>query len=200
MRFIQTHSMGSDCTAPYDVKDYKAKTVQEFIQEMLKERPNEWGKIQVKMMFGGGFCTYRNGRLLSDLRPEFLDIEIQEVKSAGGWGCMDYLIFTKDKESTMKRTEDGHFIDDPMDIINSKPDFSGIGLRKTHIDEVTHFFVQRKGKNDYTLMADFWGFMPNIGVAQTITINGTIYRFACMEINIDAIGGFIFQKVLLKEE
>ena len=100
----------------------------------------------------------------------------------------------------MKQTEDGHFIDDPMDIINNKPDFSGIGLRKTHIDEVTQFFVQRKGKNDYTLMADFSGFMPNIGVAQTININGTFCRFACMEINIDTIGGFIFQKVLLKEE
>ena len=100
----------------------------------------------------------------------------------------------------MKQTEDGHFIDDPMDIINNKPDFSGLGLQKTHIDEITQFFVQRKGKNDYTLMADFRGFMPNIGVAQTININGTICRFACMEINIDAIGGFIFQKVLLKEE
>ena len=47
MRFIQTHSMGSDCTAPYDIVDYQAKTAVEFINEMLQQRKNEWGDIEV---------------------------------------------------------------------------------------------------------------------------------------------------------
>ena len=47
MRFIQTHSMGSDCTAPYDIVDYQAKTVVEFINEMLHQRKSEWGDIEV---------------------------------------------------------------------------------------------------------------------------------------------------------
>jgi hypothetical protein len=182
MRFIQTHSMGSDCTAPYDVKDYKAKTVREFIQEMLKERPNEWGKIQVKKMFGGGFCTYRNGRLLSDLRPEFLDLEIHEVKSAGGWGCMDYLIFTKDKESTMKRTEDGHFIDDP------KP------------EKLTRFFVLRKGETQYKLLKEFKELIPNVSLSSFYNIDGEIFSFTCMNTHIDLVCGDIIQNVMLREE
>jgi hypothetical protein len=43
MRFIQTHSMGSDCTAPYDIVDYQAKTAVEFINEMLQQCKREWG-------------------------------------------------------------------------------------------------------------------------------------------------------------
>ena len=199
MRFIQTHSVGSDCTAPYDVKDYKAKTVREFIPEMLKERPNEWGKIQVKMMFGGGFCTYRNGILLSDLRPEFLDLEIQEVKSAGGWGYMDYLIFTKDKESTMKRTEDGHHIDDPLDIVNSKPDFTDIGLSPKP-EKLTRFFVLRKGETQYKLLKEFKELIPNVSLSAFYHIDGEIFSFMDMNTHIDLVCGDIIQNVMLREE
>ena len=67
MRFIQTHSMGSDCTAPYDVEDYKAKTVREFIDELLKERRNEFGEIEVKVR--GSWltrrCQFNRGKLES---------------------------------------------------------------------------------------------------------------------------------------
>jgi len=30
---------------------------------------------------------------------------------------------------------DGHFIDDPLMVVNTKPDFSGIGLKKHLTDE-----------------------------------------------------------------
>ena len=42
MRFIQTHSMGSDCTAPYDIVDYQAKTAVEYINEMLQQFIDEY--------------------------------------------------------------------------------------------------------------------------------------------------------------
>ena len=47
MRFIQMHCMGSDCTAPYDIVNYQAKTAVEFINEMLQQRKSEWGDIEV---------------------------------------------------------------------------------------------------------------------------------------------------------
>ena len=45
MKFTQLAFESGDCTAPYFVTDYKAKTVGEFIQEVLKERSSEWGYI-----------------------------------------------------------------------------------------------------------------------------------------------------------
>ena len=29
--------------------------------------------------------------------------------------------------------EDGHFIDDPLDVVNAKPDFSGLGIEQKQI-------------------------------------------------------------------
>lgn len=46
MRFIQTHSTGSDETAPYDIVDYEAKTVEEFVPEMLNQCKHSWGNCQ----------------------------------------------------------------------------------------------------------------------------------------------------------
>ena len=89
MRFIQTHATGSDETAPFDIMDYKAKTVGEFIDEVLKERPNEWGYFDV---YGFGRCEYRSGKLLSELSDDKLRYRIKSVKAAGGWSRMDYRI------------------------------------------------------------------------------------------------------------
>ena len=99
MKFIQTHSMGSDCTAPYDITDYKAKTVREFIDELMKECRNEWGDIEVRnknmeLPFGRQ-CMFNRGKLITQLPEELLDLQIQEVKCSGGWGAFDYIIFTK---------------------------------------------------------------------------------------------------------
>ena len=47
MRFIKTGPTRGDETAPYNVTDYQAKTVVEFIHEMLEQNPNEWGYIEV---------------------------------------------------------------------------------------------------------------------------------------------------------
>lgn len=39
MNFIKTGPTGGDETAPYSVADYRAKTVVEFIHEMLEQNP-----------------------------------------------------------------------------------------------------------------------------------------------------------------
>lgn len=96
MRFQKVGRTAGDETTPYEVSGFKSRTVGEFIQEVLKENPNEWGYISVGGHFyqlrKRGSCEYRYGRLLSDMPDELLDIEIREVLASGGWSRMDYTI------------------------------------------------------------------------------------------------------------
>ena len=98
MKFTQTATTGGDETAPYDVSDYQAKTIVEFIHEVLAQSPNEWGYIEVK---DGPACEefhwrtrieYRYGELLNDIPEAWLYRKIVSVTAAGGWSRMDYLI------------------------------------------------------------------------------------------------------------
>ena len=98
MRFIQTHSMGSDCTAPYDVVDYQANTVVEFINEMLQQCNDEWGDIEVwadnkPLVYKR--VDYKQGELLGEIPDEWQYKEVVKVIAAGGWGSMDYRIYVK---------------------------------------------------------------------------------------------------------
>ena len=90
MRFIQTHSTGSDETAPYDIVDYEAKTVEEFVPEMLNQCKHSWGEINI---MGFGRVEYADGALLKKFPDEWKNLKITKVQGAGGWGCMDYHIF-----------------------------------------------------------------------------------------------------------
>jgi hypothetical protein len=96
MRFQQVGRTAGDETTPYKVTDFKSRTVGEFIQEVLIEKPNEWGYISVGGHFyqprKSGSCEYRCGRLLSDMPDELLGIEIREIVASGGWSRMDYTI------------------------------------------------------------------------------------------------------------
>ena len=94
MKFKQTRPEGSDCTASYDVTGYKAKTVGEFIQEVLSERPNDWGDIHVqkpgKPWTGCPRMEYRYGVSISHLPAELEALEIEKVDAIGGWTQMSY--------------------------------------------------------------------------------------------------------------
>ena len=57
MHFIQTGRTGSDETTPYKVTEYQATTVLAFINEVLSERPNEWGRITVIAKDKGWLCS-----------------------------------------------------------------------------------------------------------------------------------------------
>lgn len=97
MRFIQTHSTGSDCTAPYDVVDYQAKTVVEFIHEIIQQRNSEWGDIDVWTENEPlpGRVAYKRGELLQEIPDEWQYKEVMKVIAAGGWGNMDYRVYVK---------------------------------------------------------------------------------------------------------
>jgi hypothetical protein len=96
MKLTRIGNIGGDETAPYIVEGYKATTVREFIQEVLEERPDEWGYFS----FNGCFvanpnrCEYKHGKLLNNFpNSSILDEEIYYVKSSGGWSRMDYEIY-----------------------------------------------------------------------------------------------------------
>ena len=98
MRFIQTHSMGSDCTAPYDIVDYQAKTVVEFINEMLQQCKIEWGNIAVwagNKPLDYKHINYKQGELLEEIPDAWQYKKVKKVIAAGGWGNMDYRIYVK---------------------------------------------------------------------------------------------------------
>lgn len=93
MRFTQTAPTGGDCTAPYDVTGYQSKTAAEFVNEVLESQPDEWGYIEIKG--SGGRIEYSHGKLLDEIPANWKNIRIDQVKSAGGWSRMDYLIYAK---------------------------------------------------------------------------------------------------------
>ena len=102
MRFTQTGRTGSDCTAPYEVTDYESKTAADFIMEVIRQYPNEWGCFEVS----GGDGTpcfpykrvkYKHGELLDEIPEQWKRTEIKKVTASGGWSSMDYLIFPKIK-------------------------------------------------------------------------------------------------------
>ena len=80
-----------DETTPYSVTDYKAKTVVEFVNEVL-EINDEWGDINVK---GLGSIDYSKGRLLNQIPDTWQYKMIDKIESVGGWTRMDYYITTK---------------------------------------------------------------------------------------------------------
>lgn len=89
MKFIQTHEMGGDCTAPYDVKDYN-EIVADFVGEVLNKYKNEWGYFEID----GHKFEYRYGEILDLIPTSVLEKKIIDVKAVGGWTCMDYYIKT----------------------------------------------------------------------------------------------------------
>ena len=100
MRFKQTHSVGSDETAPYDVFDFKTN-VKEFVDEVLN-RKGDWGKIN--FVGYGRPIEYKNGKLFEEIPEQVLNREIEKVDAVGGWSYMRYRVFLKVKYLTDEET------------------------------------------------------------------------------------------------
>ena len=102
-----------DETTPYIVSEYKAKTVREFIEEVLKERPREWGYISVGKHYYQDYqdgssevCEYRYGKLVTEMPNNALDVEIKKIDACGGWSRMDYTINLVNHQPTTTDTDD----------------------------------------------------------------------------------------------
>ena len=100
MKFTETGRTSSDETTPYSVTEYESTTVREFIEEVLKEKPNEWGYIQVYQREQGWImsphvCEYLHGEIVKSEHPELLDLEIHHIDARGGWSYMCYMIYVE---------------------------------------------------------------------------------------------------------
>lgn len=110
MKFTQIGKTMGDETTPYEVTEQKSRTVREFIEEVLKEKPNEWGYISVGKHFyqdgAIGVCEYRYGKLITEMPDDALGVEIKEISACGGWSRMDYTInWSEKKQEESNNTE-----------------------------------------------------------------------------------------------
>lgn len=96
MKLTQISQTRSDCIATYTVTDYKATTVEEFINEVITEFPTEWGDIRDE--HHNLLAEYRYGKIVAtDASAEqLMNKRIVKIIGDGGWSCMDYFIITED--------------------------------------------------------------------------------------------------------
>lgn len=97
MEMIHTGGPYGDSCSSYDVQLNKACTVQEFVDMVLKERPNEWGEFIIITNFyyksQKDYCKYEYGKITNDFKnSETKSQIISKVKAHGGWTAMDYII------------------------------------------------------------------------------------------------------------
>ena len=105
MKFIQTAPTGGDETAPFVVLDYQAKTVAEFVNEVLKNN-GDFGRITVKQekcdYWGDTYVNYAIGELVSGIPASWHELKIERICASGGWSRMDYYIYTKEEKEDKK--------------------------------------------------------------------------------------------------
>lgn len=100
MTFTQIGRTMGDETTPYKVTDYSANTIIEFINEVLEEKPREWGYFEINTKDGGILgcqrIEYDEGELKEEIPDEWQYVFIESVEAVGGWSRMDYYITTKE--------------------------------------------------------------------------------------------------------
>lgn len=96
MIFEQSGPSFGDATAPYNVilKDENV-LVGNFIQEVLEQRPDDWGYIHIRKE---RVIAYKKGKIIyqSSLLDMFHHLRIKNVKAYGDWSRMDYYIEVED--------------------------------------------------------------------------------------------------------
>ena len=133
MKFKQIGETSRDCTSPYEVSDYKAITVREFIEEALTERPAEWGDFTIndgtEDWFLKNKSEYKYGSVINHFSGDFLDMEISGITARGGYSNMDYTINIKKTEiPQMKRKVDIEEIRHFFTTANEQFEESGLSL------------------------------------------------------------------------
>lgn len=155
MKFKATSKVRGDETQSFDVTDYKATTVGEFVGEVLSGNgKKEWGYfefIRVKPHKVGNWNVppewdryeYKRGSLLDKIPDTLLNKRIERVTGDGGWSNMDYdITVVEENESengkeneteNVVRIGDRVFIDGTEVFKNIKGityDTSGVSMNK----------------------------------------------------------------------
>lgn len=92
-RLKHTDGPFRDETSRYEVCFDKPITVVEFIIEVLKSRPQEWGTFSLD--WTTSFMEYKHGKYLLTNKTLFNEIKNKKIvsaKASGGWTVMDYIL------------------------------------------------------------------------------------------------------------
>lgn len=100
INFVYEYGPAGDQCCGYNIKLGKPCTVQEFIEEVLKQRPDEWGEFSITPLEEMRYYTGREqkveyekgGKLKNAVPPEIAGKSIKAVKARGGWTAMTYFI------------------------------------------------------------------------------------------------------------
>ena len=102
MKMIRTGGPYGDACSSYDVKLDHEYTVEEFTEEVLREKPEEWGSFTITTDFHYIFTNqtdeskYKYGKITEHFKKkDSTAMVIAEVKAHGGYTAMDYYIKCK---------------------------------------------------------------------------------------------------------
>ena len=111
LKFEQVTPTGGDCCAGYEVttgRKYRNYTVNELIDTIIKEKPDEWGTIKICPVFRKGdppkdssikeVAVYNKGEIKSintEVFNYFKNFRPFRIRSNGGWYNMDYDFYVK---------------------------------------------------------------------------------------------------------
>ncbi|MBO7617337.1 MAG: hypothetical protein J6T22_09485 [Bacteroidales bacterium] len=107
MKIIERTKMAGDCSQWFNVTEYKAKTVGEFVDEVLpltapigERYGGFWGDVRVMKREKGYFdnnpkCEFKDGVLLTTLPDELLGLKIKNVELLSCWNECKYYIQVK---------------------------------------------------------------------------------------------------------
>lgn len=104
MKQIRIGDWRGDETAPFSIEDYQAQTAADFVNEVLKSEPRDWGYFYISENGSSrprrGGVEYRHGELLSPVPERWKNLRIAKVEGDGGWSSMDYVIFIDNKQTS----------------------------------------------------------------------------------------------------
>lgn len=87
-----------DCTAEYRVGLDKEYTLQEFVDAILTNKKDEWGKISIAKRNSSWYCCpyidyqYGNITVKSNIPEKVFGYKVKSVIASGGWSLMDYIV------------------------------------------------------------------------------------------------------------
>ena len=144
LKWVRISPTLSDETVTFRVDGVDGMTVHKFIQAVIEQEHSQFLSFHItgNGQFMGVNIDIGNTKILTPEQEKKAELALKSIVESvtcnGGWGQMGYTIKVKTTETmserikvggiSMIKTEDGHFIDDPMDVVNAKPDFEGLGM------------------------------------------------------------------------
>lgn len=111
LKFVQVTPTGGDCCAGYEVttgRKYRNYTINELIEFIITETPDNWGTIRICPVFRKGdppkdssikeLASYNKGEIKSmdaEVFNYFKEFRPFRICSNGGWTSMDYDFYVK---------------------------------------------------------------------------------------------------------